>query len=108
MSSHEADFNSARWRKSSRSTAGNDCVEVAAAGGACAVRDSKNPTAGHLTFGSRTWKQFTDAMKRDAVASLYSRKHVGAQVADIARGPMNQAREQMLRLTTVCQCCRLG
>lgn len=63
MSSHKADFTSAIWRKSSRSTAGNDCVEVAAAGGACAVRDSKNPAAGHLVFDSGTWQQFTGGMK---------------------------------------------
>lgn len=76
MSTQEADFSSAGWRKSSRSTAGNDCVEVAAAGGACAVRDSKNPTAGHLVFDSRTWQQFTAAMKRGAgVRAVNGHRH---------------------------------
>jgi hypothetical protein len=32
-----------RWRKSSRSTGGSECVEVAFTGNG-AVRDSKNPT----------------------------------------------------------------
>ena len=31
------------WRKSSHSTGGNDCVEIAQAGTSCLVRDSKNP-----------------------------------------------------------------
>ncbi|ROO89542.1 uncharacterized protein DUF397 [Actinocorallia herbida] len=33
------------WRKSSYSGSGDQCVEVAALpGGACAIRDSKNPS----------------------------------------------------------------
>jgi hypothetical protein len=63
LPSPEADFSTLRWRKSSRSTAGNDCVEVAAARGICAVRDSKNPTAGHLAFRSGMWRQFLAALK---------------------------------------------
>lgn len=41
------------WRKSSRSGASGDndaCVEIAFTGPAIAMRDSKNPTAGILTF----------------------------------------------------------
>ena len=40
----------ARWRKSSYSGSGNNCVEVAQAGGTSAVRDSKDPDGGHLVF----------------------------------------------------------
>ena len=36
------------WRKSSHSTGGNDCVEVAQAGTSCLVRDSKNPDGARL------------------------------------------------------------
>lgn len=40
------------WRKSSFSgTGGGDCVELAPLpGGGVALRDSKHPEAGHLTF----------------------------------------------------------
>jgi Domain of unknown function (DUF397) len=44
-----------RWRKSSRSTASGDngnCVEVAVAGTAVAVRDSKNPDTGTLAVSA--------------------------------------------------------
>ncbi|HEV2781483.1 MAG TPA: DUF397 domain-containing protein [Actinophytocola sp.] len=47
------DLQGLTWRKSSRSggTGTNDnCVEIALAGPVIAVRDSKNPFAGALTF----------------------------------------------------------
>lgn len=54
------------WRKSSRSGAGvnDNCVEVAFAGAATGVRDSKNPGAGHLVFGDAAWQGFAAGMKR--------------------------------------------
>ena len=36
------------WRKSSHSTGGNDCVEVAQAGTSWLVRDSKDPDGARL------------------------------------------------------------
>jgi hypothetical protein len=51
------------WRKASRSTAGNNCVEVAQATGAAAVRDSKNPGGGHLTVGTPAWAAFIADVK---------------------------------------------
>ena len=54
----------ARWRKSSYSGSGNNCVEVAQTGGTSAVRDSKNPDGGHLTFGAQAWEAFLADVKR--------------------------------------------
>jgi hypothetical protein len=56
----------AEWRKSSYSGGGNNCVEVAPARGtaAIAVRDSKNPGGGHLTFGAAAWTEFVSGIKR--------------------------------------------
>src|SRR6266536_376687 len=52
-----------RWRKSSHSTGGNQCVEIAHLGAAVAVRDSKNLDGGHLTFGAAEWRTFLDNAK---------------------------------------------
>jgi hypothetical protein len=54
------DLSGARWRKSSRSSNGNNsaCVEVAFVGSAVAVRDSKNPAAAPLTFPAPNWSAF--------------------------------------------------
>ncbi len=52
-----------RWRKSSHSTGGNQCVEIAHLGAAIAVRDSKNPDGGHLTFGAAKWRTLLDNAK---------------------------------------------
>jgi hypothetical protein len=59
-----AALDSARWRKSSYSTGGNQCVEVAEVGGTVAVRDSKDPAVGHLAFGASEWQTFLDDAKR--------------------------------------------
>lgn len=53
----------AMWRKSSHSNAGNQCVEVAQIGAGVAVRDSKNPAGGHLTFETAEWKAFLGRIK---------------------------------------------
>jgi hypothetical protein len=54
----------AEWRKASRSTAGNNCVEVAQAEGAAAVRDSKHRDGGHLTVRARAWAAFLADVRR--------------------------------------------
>jgi hypothetical protein len=52
------------WRKSHRSDAGDNCVQVAfAADGSVGVRDSKNPTGDVLTFTPTAWETFTGAVR---------------------------------------------
>jgi hypothetical protein len=55
----------AKWRKSSRSGAGNDCVELAVLRNGAAVRDSKNAEAGHLAFDGAGWSVFLSSIKND-------------------------------------------
>lgn len=57
-----------RWRKAARSSAnGSECVEVADLGSAVAVRDSKNPAAGALSFGAAEWRAFADRIRSGAL-----------------------------------------
>ncbi|WP_433564616.1 DUF397 domain-containing protein [Nocardia sp. CA-151230] len=50
----------AKWFKSSHSSQGGECVEVAfLAGGNVGVRDSKNPTGPVLIFTPGEWDAFT-------------------------------------------------
>lgn len=51
------------WRKSSHSTGGNDCVEVAQAGTSCLIRDSKNPDGARLAIGVPAWTTFIHGIK---------------------------------------------
>ena len=47
------------WHKSSHSSGGDNCVEVAfAPDGAVGIRDSKNPGGPVLAFTSSEWKAF--------------------------------------------------
>ncbi|WP_280238145.1 DUF397 domain-containing protein [Nocardia abscessus] len=53
------DLSGARWFKSTRSSAGSDCVEIAHLhGGYVGVRDSKNPDGGVLVFTPSEWEGF--------------------------------------------------
>ncbi|GAA4099463.1 DUF397 domain-containing protein [Actinomadura miaoliensis] len=61
MSTTSADL---RWRKSSRSGHdGGQCVEVANASTAIAVRDSKDPDGPKLAFAAGEWRAFMLAVK---------------------------------------------
>ncbi|WP_159846449.1 DUF397 domain-containing protein [Nocardia sp. CY41] len=57
------DLSGARWFKSSRSSGGKECVEVAFLdGGQVGVRDSKNPTGPALVFTPGEWDAFTSGV----------------------------------------------
>ncbi|MFE9252180.1 DUF397 domain-containing protein [Streptomyces sp. NPDC007088] len=63
--------NEPRWRKSSYSSNGGDCIEVAAnlAGsrGVVPVRDSKNPSGPVLTVAAEAFSSFVADVKTAAV-----------------------------------------
>ncbi|MFH9013743.1 DUF397 domain-containing protein [Streptomyces sp. NPDC017943] len=46
------------WRKSTRSTGGGNCVEVAFTLGGVCIRDSKMELSPKLTFKVTTWDRF--------------------------------------------------
>ncbi|BAG23113.1 MULTISPECIES: DUF397 domain-containing protein [Streptomyces] len=55
-----------RWRRSSRSTGMNNCVEAALLGGALlAVRDSKDVRRPPLRFSAAAWNTFVDGLGPD-------------------------------------------
>lgn len=59
-------FSRSPFRKSSYSTShGQDCVEVADAPGASAVRDTMNRQQGHLEFPSAEWTAFLRTLELD-------------------------------------------
>ncbi len=52
------------WRKSRRSSAGDNCVEVAfATDGSVGVRDSKDRTGPVLIFTPAEWEAFTGGVR---------------------------------------------
>ncbi|WP_290061044.1 DUF397 domain-containing protein [Amycolatopsis solani] len=59
----EADLSGARWRKSSHSGGGNDCVEVAFVDGGAAVRDSKDPEGGAFRLPASGWRGLLAAVR---------------------------------------------
>ncbi len=52
------DLTGAVWKRSSRSSGGNNCVEVAFVSGIVAIRDSKNPTGPALVFTTPEYGAF--------------------------------------------------
>ncbi|MGW2253262.1 DUF397 domain-containing protein [Kitasatospora sp. NPDC001660] len=62
--SSRLDLSSARWVKSSRSTNGGQCIEVAPGfTGVMPVRDSKDPNGPALIFPSAAWQSFITAVR---------------------------------------------
>lgn len=54
------DFTGATWRKSAKTQANGQCVEVARLGDVVGVRDSKNPDGPVLTFTVAEFEAFLD------------------------------------------------
>jgi hypothetical protein len=52
------------WRKSTRSSASGECVELTYVGEHAATRDSKNPTGPVLVFPASHWQSFLRNHKR--------------------------------------------
>ncbi|MFC4016823.1 DUF397 domain-containing protein [Micromonospora sp. GCM10011542] len=52
------DLGRADWRTSTRSSGNGNCVEVAAAAGQVAVRDSKDRSGPVLAFPPSAWRSF--------------------------------------------------
>ena len=57
------DLTGATWRKSTRSSASGDCVEVAELFDGVAVRDSKDRSGPVLLFARRHWASFVAASR---------------------------------------------
>lgn len=53
----------AAWRTSTRSNGTGACVEVSAAAGVVAVRDSKDRSGPVHTFDRQAWRKFLAAVK---------------------------------------------
>ncbi|MDR7299995.1 DUF397 domain-containing protein [Haloactinomyces albus] len=57
------------WRKSSYSSNGSDCVEVAFAAENVAARDSKDPEGPALRFDEPQWKRFVGALRNGSLGT---------------------------------------
>jgi uncharacterized protein DUF397 len=60
----------ARWRTSSYSANGGNCVQVAATPPTVAVRDSRAPYGPQLAFTPTAWQAFITAIKTGETGSL--------------------------------------
>ncbi|WP_310719449.1 DUF397 domain-containing protein [Streptomyces lydicus] len=64
MASRQLDLSSALWRKSSYSTNGGECIEIAdGIPGLVPVRDSKVPEGAALFIPAPAWNTFITAVK---------------------------------------------
>ncbi|MFI6586687.1 DUF397 domain-containing protein [Embleya sp. NPDC050493] len=51
------------WRKASRSTSNNACVEVAPLTEVTGIRDTKDRAQGHLEISSAAWRELLRALR---------------------------------------------
>jgi hypothetical protein len=58
------------WRKSSYSASSDNCVELADAGDAVLLRDSKHPEQGHFTFTRADMTTFINSVKAGGLDHL--------------------------------------
>ncbi|MEV7008764.1 DUF397 domain-containing protein [Streptosporangium sp. NPDC051022] len=63
MTPHTADPTPIAWRKSSYSTDGGNCVEVAYTDDRYLVRDSKDPDGPVLAFSPTSWRGFVSGIR---------------------------------------------
>ncbi|MEV8632618.1 DUF397 domain-containing protein [Streptosporangium sp. NPDC051023] len=63
MAASNTDPTPVAWRKSSLSTNGGNCVEIAYTGDRRLVRDSKDPHGPELVFSPAAWADFLDHLK---------------------------------------------
>ncbi|PRW61698.1 DUF397 domain-containing protein [Actinopolyspora mortivallis] len=59
------ELSQARWRKSTRSNGGGQCLEVGYASETVGIRDTKDHSAGHIATTRQQWAAFLDAIKTD-------------------------------------------
>ncbi|RKT83109.1 protein of unknown function [Saccharopolyspora antimicrobica] len=57
------DLSGVKWRKSSRSASGGNCVEVGFGFDAVGVRDTKDRDGGYLAVAPAQWQSFLLAVK---------------------------------------------
>ena len=55
------------WSKSPYSQSKAACVEVAVVSGGTAIRDSKSPDLGHLSFAAHDWAALLTLLKGDTI-----------------------------------------
>ena len=75
----QPDLSRAQWRKSSRSSANGQCVEVARLDEVVAVRDSKNPDGPKLILTRHEWASFLRGL-RDGDSALRQAQQVPPRV----------------------------